>query len=109
MAMFDNKKTMIGGVFYSRLIVSWLNAGGLIYDYGPLDEIGFKRWLRENCSCSESEVKDIYELATNGKREYEDDASRFLASEEYMKNKDEVRKNWLRKVYGDRYDPDKRI
>ena len=108
MAMFDNKKTIIGGVLYSRLIASWYNVGGKIYGYGPMDEVGFKRWLREDCLCSEIEVRDIYNMATNGKLEYEDSATKFIESESYKNDMTEVKNKTHRKLF-EHYDPDKRI
>lgn len=82
---FENKRTEWGGVEYSRLIASWRNAGGMIYGYGPLDAVGFHKWLKENCHCTDSEIHDIYLMAINGKLEYQDDARRFLKDDEYAK------------------------
>lgn len=45
--MFENKRTGWGGVEYSRLICSWLKVGGVIYGYGPLDAVGFHKWLKK--------------------------------------------------------------
>ena len=93
--MFENKKFM--GTYYSRIIASWIHAGG--YDKFGFDK-EFKEWLRslkmyedqavihsiENGkhvitdidgkelvrkSMPEEIVHEIYELATCGKSEYE--------------------------------------
>lgn len=97
--MFENKRTEKGNVEYSRIIFSWMRAGGIIYGYGPLDAEGFKKWLRENCHCTSKEIDDIYLMATNGKMEYEENARRFLADDENVKAinqiKRKVRKEWM--------------
>ena len=82
---FENKRTAYGDVHYSRIICSWLKSGGIIYGYGPIDEVNFKRWLRECCHCTDDEVHDIYLLATNGKLEYEDSAKKFLKDDKIAK------------------------
>lgn len=60
-------------IHYSRIIASWLNAGGKTFDEY------FKNWLRSTGALTEDQIIDIYNLATNGKMEWEGDARRFLA------------------------------
>ncbi len=69
--MFENKKTEVQGVHYSRYIVSWNNVGGDYYGEQ------FKRWLRMNC-CTEKEIDDICEMATCGKMELEMSAKTYV-------------------------------
>lgn len=90
--MFENKRTEWGGVEYSRLICSWLKVGGVIYGYGPLDAVGFHKWLKENCHCTDAEVHDIYLMAINGKLEYENDARKFLADDENVKAINQIKR-----------------
>ena len=69
--MFENKKTEVQGVHYSRYIASWNNVGG--YYYGEQ----FKKWLKMNC-CTEKEINDICEMATCGKLELEMSAKAYV-------------------------------
>ena len=69
---FENSKTKIQGVHYSRYIASWNNAGGADY-YGEQ----FKNWLKAN-DCTEDEINDICFIAENGKMELELTAKKFI-------------------------------
>ena len=71
--MFENKKTKVQGVHYSRYIMSWANVYGY---YFPREE--FEDWLRSE-GCDEDEVHDIYEMAGMGKLELEMSARKFIA------------------------------
>lgn len=70
--MFDNKKTKVQEVHYSRYIASWNNVGGDHY-YGEQ----FKKWLELNC-CTEEEIDDICEMATCGKMELQFTAAAYV-------------------------------
>ena len=65
-------------VHYSRIIASWVNAGG------DVNSIEFREWLRsikdENNEriLTEDQVWQITKLATCGKLEFENDAERFI-------------------------------
>ena len=59
--MFENKKTAVQEVHYSRYIASWNNCGGGHY-YGKQ----FAKWLNAN-GCTDSEIENILEMATCGK------------------------------------------
>ena len=72
---FENAKTR-NGIYYSRYIASWQNAGGEIAPYGL-----FERWLREVEKLTDEEISDIYILATNGKLELQESARAFMRSE----------------------------
>lgn len=68
--MYENKKTS-KGIYYSRYIASWLNAtDGFI-------GAAFKSWLKHE-GCTDTEVDEIFYLATNGKMELEDSAKKFV-------------------------------
>jgi hypothetical protein len=82
--MFENKLAF-GNVYYSRIIASWINEGGKINHYGRRANQGvddFEDWLRtlewNNKTLSDEEIRDIRELATNGKMEFEYSARTFL-------------------------------
>lgn len=62
--MFENKKTEVQGVHYSRYIASWQNSGGDYYGEQ------FEKWLKEN-ECTDKEIDDIREMARCGKMELE--------------------------------------
>ena len=89
--MFENE--IYYGVYATRFIASWLNAGGKLKQ-GYLDKDGeihyaFKDWLKSisfmhpaNGTVTElndAQVEHIFNLATNGKLELEDSAEDFLA------------------------------
>ena len=79
---FENKYA--GGVYYSRIIASWVNAGG---DFKiNLKERGvmntkFAKWLK-SLGISDHEIWEIWNLATCGKLELETNAKRFLKESE---------------------------
>ena len=64
-------------IHYSRIIASWANVGG------KFDQ-EFKNWLRSiedesgDRLFDEETIADIYNLATCGKMEWEENARRFL-------------------------------
>lgn len=69
---FKNEKTKTHKVHYSRYIASWLNAGGKSFG-AP-----FKEWLRDVLELTDEEVKDITDMAREGKLELELSAEKFL-------------------------------
>ncbi len=69
--MFENKKTEVQGVHYSRYIASWKNAGGNYFGEQ------FRKWLGMNC-CTEREINDICEMANCGKMELETTAAKYV-------------------------------
>jgi len=79
--MFENKLTKNGGIHYSRYIVSWAKAAPIDENLRHSTEVfygkEFRDWLRSE-GCTEDEVRDIFEMATNGKLELEESARRFL-------------------------------
>ena len=83
--MFENKLTH-NGIHYSRYIVSWINGGGKISTCGrnPL----FREFLRDVENLTEDEIRDIIELATNGKMELERNVAWFF-SKKYKVNHDD--------------------
>ena len=60
------------GVHFSRYIASWLNVGGKSFGSD------FKQWLKSE-GLTDQEIRDITDMATNGKMELEWDASEFLS------------------------------
>ena len=84
--MFENKK--FNHVHYSRIIASWVRAGGKIDRRGA--NVMFRDWLEHIVIYDEKIPEDIREeivyFATNGKCELEDDAEKFIAN--YSKIKD---------------------
>ena len=68
---FENAKTKVQEVYYSRYIASWLNKGG---DYFGEQ---FEKWLRAN-DCTEQEINDIKWMATCGKMELESTAKAYI-------------------------------
>ena len=74
--MFENKKTKVGGIHYTRYIESWRDAGGeLIFTEF------FEDWLRSE-GCTEEEIHDIEELCIGGgKFELERSAEPYIAKQ----------------------------
>ena len=70
--MFENKKTEVQGIHYSRYIASWRNCGGASR-YGEQ----FEKWLEEN-GCTAKEIRDICEMAICGKMELEMTAGKYV-------------------------------
>lgn len=70
---FENK--VVNGIYYSRIIASYLNAGGTL---NGKNRWKFKEWLHS--LFLDQEVEDeIYLLATNGKLELEEHAKKWLS------------------------------
>lgn len=69
--MFENKKTEVQKVHYSRYIASWNKCGG--HYYGEQ----FIKWLKFN-ECTDQEIDDICEMARCGKMELEMTAKSFV-------------------------------
>ena len=80
---FENAKTEVQGVHYSRYIASWLICGG---DYFGEQ---FRNWLRANC-CTEAEISDIYEMATCGKMELQYGSQTFAGAKKYIEKMNEM-------------------
>ena len=79
---FENKIVGDGTLFYSRIIASWYNAGGVIYS-GCQNRITgenwrFVRWLESLGFLTEEQIREIRHMAEDGKLELEDSAKRFL-------------------------------
>lgn len=74
--MFENKT--IEGIYISRFIASWENAGGNCRK----DFVLFRKWLSSliinGRHLTENEILDILFLAGNGKLELEDSAKAFI-------------------------------
>ena len=72
--MFENK--MFEGIYYSRFIASYMNVRGKIY------KGEFRDWLKSliinGKSMPEDVVWDIYNMATSGKLELEDNCRYFI-------------------------------
>lgn len=71
--MFENKNYKM--IYYSRFVASWINAGGKL-------DWKFKTWLHQleidGELIPEDIIDEIYNYATNGKLELEENAKRFL-------------------------------
>lgn len=74
---FENAKTEVQGVNYSRYIASWLNSGG--HYFGEQ----FEKWLKAN-GCTKDEISDIVMMATTGKLELEYKGYGFVGATEYV-------------------------
>lgn len=72
---FENKVSS-QGIHYSRYIASWVN------ELRHPEKFSFRQWLSEELKLPEEEVKDIYDMYTNGKLELEVSASKFLYEKE---------------------------
>ena len=75
---FLNTTVHGAGLFKSRYIASWANAGGKFNDGH------FYEWLLsiefDDGHMSEEEADEIYNFAREGKMEFEDSAEKFLAN-----------------------------
>ena len=67
------------GIHYSRIIASWTKNGGNVYSKE------FKEWLKsikdydtDERILTDEQVSDIYNLATNGKLEWQENAKQFM-------------------------------
>lgn len=67
---FENKVTS-QGIHYSRYIASW------IHELRSSEKFMFKKWL-ESLGLNDEEIKDIYDMYTNGKLELQSSAGKFL-------------------------------
>ncbi len=93
--MFENRKTEVQGVHYSRYIMSWLNAGGQVYDFG--DE-QFEKWLKSN-EVTDEEIQHIKEMCCcAGKLELEMSAKSYIRAQraDNRKLREELREEKLR-------------
>ena len=68
---FENAKTKVQEVHYSRYIASWRNEGGNYFGQQ------FENWLKAN-DCTEEEIHDIVFMATIGKMELEKSAVSYI-------------------------------
>ena len=80
---FENKIVGTGTLYYSRIIASWHNAGGVIYSGGCKNRITgenwrFVRWLKSLGFLTEEQIREIRHMAEDGKLELEDSAKKFL-------------------------------
>ena len=79
--MFENKT--VGGIYYSRFIMSWIRMGGRLNSHGGgLDD--FKEWLK-SIEVNEMDIENIVRLASNGKMELETSAGRFIKEKSMSK------------------------
>lgn len=77
---FENKYVEKHDAHYSRYIASWIKSGGDFkcgYRKGGILGTTFAKWLK-TLGMSDSEVYDIWNLATCGKFEFESNAKNFL-------------------------------
>ena len=72
--MLENKK--FNDVHYSRFIASWRNAGGKYFDGA------FEDWLK-SYGLSDSEVREVVDMAIIGKLELEWNAADFIKNYKY--------------------------
>ena len=75
--VFKNVYLESHGIYYSRIIASWINVGGNIRTLS--DRKAFKKWLT-SLEIADEDILQIVDLATNGKLEYEHDAKKFIAN-----------------------------
>ena len=75
---FENKYIADCDIHYSRIISSWLNVGGSLRT--GKDKNDFLRWLIGMGVLTYEQIDDIYNMATNGKLEWESNARLFLNS-----------------------------
>ena len=85
---FKNK--LFEKIYYSRFIASWIKAGGnfnkskkvYVNEDHYYRTSMFEEWLRQitinGKHIPEETIKEIYELATSGKLELQEDAKKFL-------------------------------
>lgn len=101
--MFENKKAGRYETYYSRYIASWVNVGGG-YFFGDR----FREWLASE-GLTESEISDVYEMATCGKMELEFTAKAYVNQQKkddegYLKEKGNDENDWfvrrLKRIFG---------
>ena len=73
--MFENR--LINDVYETRIIMSWVRAGGKLSVRGE-GYYEFQNWL-ESLGLSDEEIRHTMELASNGKMELEMSAKMFIA------------------------------
>ena len=71
---FENKISS-NGIHYSRYIMSWIRKGG--GSHMTISSL-FAKWLREVEKLPEEEVREICNLASNGKLELEESVKSFI-------------------------------
>ena len=81
--MFENKLTH-NGIHYTRYIMSWIRSGG---DLNLCKSSNFAKWLKESQQLTDEEIRDICEIATNGKMELEDSVKLWLKGMTPVKEK----------------------
>lgn len=69
------KNNLIGNIYETRFIASWIIAGGKINGRGAVKD--FKEWLK-SLGLTDDQVNHIAYIATNGKLELEYNAEQFL-------------------------------
>lgn len=74
---FENAKTEVQEVHYSRYIASWMLCGG---DYFGEQ---FEKWLKAN-DCTEEEISHIVVMATTGKMELQEGQYGFVGARKYI-------------------------
>jgi hypothetical protein len=75
--MFENKFIESCHTHYSRIIASWVKAGGTFTHPWLFSE--FAEWIRSlPVDITEEQIYEMYEMATNGKLEFEILARRYL-------------------------------
>lgn len=74
--MFENKLSETHEIHYSRYIASWINEGG--HTFGKF----FIEWLK-SIGLTETEIRDIRNLATDGKLELEASAKKYVHQRNY--------------------------
>ena len=81
MDRWENKAVDGAGIFYSRVIASWMRA-----HYGIGTDPDFREWLRtlkiNGQPIPESVIDEIVFLKDNGKLELEESARRFIKEKE---------------------------
>ena len=75
--MYDNNKTKLGGIHYSRYIMSWVNVCKGNNKPAYFDNL-FREWLEKE-GCTADEIDHIVEMARCGKMELEKSAMEFLS------------------------------
>ena len=84
----ENGNKEFEGIYYSRFIASWVNVGGSLKFR---DAYLLKEWLRtltiNGKKIPEEVIREIYNLATNGKLELETSAKRYLEVGDFSKEK----------------------
>lgn len=80
---FENAKTKVQEVYYSRYIASWWHCGGTYFGNQ------FEKWLKAN-GCTDEEISDIVVMATTGKMELEYGRDGFVGAMDYIEKMDKM-------------------